>query len=112
MWIATDMSHPEREAPAVRPRRQVNPPAYLEDFELSGPGSHRQESRSLTCQAVLEDEPASTTGHSRSTSPVSQASECSEWILTDQWVSTSEKLREENAAWIDKCNSCQSLQPC
>lgn len=71
MWIATDMSQPEREAPAVRPRRRVNPPAYLEDFELSGPGSHQQQSRSLTCQGVLENEPASATGHSRSTSPVS-----------------------------------------
>ncbi|XP_052399676.1 uncharacterized protein LOC127946899 [Carassius gibelio] len=91
------MSQPEREAPAVRPRRRVNPPAYLEDFELSGPGSHQQQSRSLTCQGVLENEP-SVTGHSRSTSPVSQASEHSEWILTDQWDYTSEKLREENAA--------------
>ncbi|XP_050992691.1 titin [Labeo rohita] len=92
------MSHPEREAPAVRPRRRVNPPVYLEDFELSGPGSHRQQSRSLTSQGELEDEPASTTGHSRSTSPVSQASEHSQWILTDQWDSITERLREENAA--------------
>ncbi|XP_026105544.1 uncharacterized protein LOC113077350 [Carassius auratus] len=91
------MSQPEREAPAVRPRRRVNPPVYLEEFELSGPGSHQQQSRSLTCQGVLENEP-SATGHSRSTSPVSQASEHSEWILTDQWDCTSEKLREENAA--------------
>ncbi|KAL0195042.1 hypothetical protein M9458_008614, partial [Cirrhinus mrigala] len=92
------MSHPEREAPAVRPRRRVNPPAYLEDFELSGPGSHRQQSRSLTSQGELEDEPASTTGHSRSTSPLSQASDHSQWILTDQWDSITERLREENAA--------------
>ncbi|KAL0169530.1 hypothetical protein M9458_034126 [Cirrhinus mrigala] len=92
------MSHPEREAPAVRPRRRVNPPAYLEDFELSGPGSHRQQSRSLTSQGELEDEPASTTGHSRSTSPLSQASDHSQWILADQWDSITERLREENAA--------------
>ncbi|KAL0186159.1 hypothetical protein M9458_017829, partial [Cirrhinus mrigala] len=98
VWIATDMSHPEREAPAARPRRRVNPPAYLEDFELSGPGSHRQQSRSLTSQGELEDEPASTTGHSRSTSPLSQASDHSQWILTDQWDTITERLREENAA--------------
>lgn len=41
------MSHPEREAPAVRPRRQVNPPAYFEDYELSGPGLRRQQPSSL-----------------------------------------------------------------
>ncbi|RXN07059.1 hypothetical protein ROHU_017462 [Labeo rohita] len=83
------MSHPEREAPAVRPRRQVNPPAYLEDFELRGPGFHRQQPRSLTSQGELEDEPASTTGHSRSTSPVEQLPELAAMM---------EEMKRENAA--------------
>ncbi|XP_067233763.1 uncharacterized protein [Chanodichthys erythropterus] len=89
------MSYPEREPPAVRPRRRVNPPAYLEDYELSEPGPQRQQPRSPSYQGALEDEPPR---RSISTSPVSQASEHSEWILNDQWDSTSERLREENAA--------------
>ncbi|XP_067274307.1 uncharacterized protein [Pseudorasbora parva] len=92
------MSHPEREPPVVRPRRRVNPPVYFEDYELSGPGPRRPQPQSPSYQGVHDDKPPSTTGHSRSTSPVSQASERSEWILNDQWDSTSERLREENAA--------------
>lgn len=92
------MSHPDRDPPAVRPRRRVNPPAYLEDYELSGHGSQRQQPQSPSYQGRLEDEPPSTTGRSVSTSPVSQASEHTEWILNDQWDCTAEKLREENAS--------------
>ncbi|XP_073718037.1 uncharacterized protein [Misgurnus anguillicaudatus] len=92
------MSHPEREPPAVRPRRQVNLPHYLADYEISVPKPHRQQPYSPSYHDVQDDYPPSTMDHSRSTSPLSQASECSEWILKDQWDSTSERLREENAA--------------
>lgn len=90
------MSHTEREL--VRPRRRVNPPAYFRDYELSGCELLRQQTRSPSDQSVQEDETQSSSGQSRSSTPVIQASEKSEWKLTDQWDGTSERLRQENAA--------------
>lgn len=77
------MSQPEREVPVVRPRRKINPPTHLVDYELGAPLSHRQPFPDFSHSRVPS--PAQT----RSTSPVSQELDHEDWTLRDEWQSKS-----------------------
>ncbi|KAI2668878.1 Polyprotein P3 [Labeo rohita] len=102
------MSQPEKEVPVVHPRRRINPPAHLVDYELGEPLQHRQPLPSRSQSRVPSP---STVGHTRSSSPVSQDFELEKWILRDEWPSASDgrgerevelttmlqEMRQENA---------------
>lgn len=102
------MSQPEKEVPVVRPRRRINPPAHLVDYELGEPLQHRQPLPGCSQRRVPSP---STVGHTRSSSPVSQDFELEKWVLRDEWPSASDgrgerevelttmlqEMRQENA---------------
>lgn len=88
------MSQPEKEVPVVHPRRRINPPAHLVDYELGEPLQHRQP---LPGRSQSRGQSPSTVGHTRSSSPVSQDSECDKWTLRDEWPSASDQRGEKEA---------------
>lgn len=109
---ATEMSHFEREVPIVHPRRRINPPAHLVDYELGAPLTQRQ-LLPEPCQSTVQS--PSTAGHNRSSSPVSFTCEQLELTVTlremkqenaDLWRQTSQlpeiisalqEMRQQNA---------------
>lgn len=86
------MSQPEREAPVVRPRRRINPPTHLVDYELGEPLPHRQP---LPDRSQSRVQSPSMVAHTRSTSPVSQEFDHDKWTLRDDWQSASDGRGEE-----------------
>ncbi len=92
------MSQPGKEVPVVRPRRRINPPAHLVDYELGDPLQQRQP---VPARSQSRVQSPSTAGHTKSSSPVSQDFELDKWILRDEWPSASdwrgEKVEELTA---------------
>ncbi|XP_065118880.2 uncharacterized protein [Paramisgurnus dabryanus] len=82
------MSQPRKEAPVVRPRRQVKPPAHLVDYELGDPLQHLQP---LPMTGRSRVQPPSNADNSRSTSPISQVAEYEKWRLEDEWYASDEQ---------------------
>ncbi len=103
------MSQPGKEVPVVRPRRRINPPAHLVDYELGEPLQQRQP---VPARSQSRVQSPSTAGHTKSSSPVSQDFELDKWILRDEWPSASdwrgEKVEELTAMQCRPAMSSQS----
>ncbi len=91
------MSQPDEEQPVVRPRRRIQPPAYLTDYELGEPIVHRQP---LSAFSQSHVQSPSSAGPTRSTSPVSQESEQEKWMLRDKWTSYGRGKEEEELKYM------------
>ncbi len=91
------MSQPDEEQPVVRPRRRIQPPAHLTDYELGEPIVHRQPLPAFSQSHVQS---SSSAGPTRSTSPVSQESELEKWILRDEWTSYGRGKEEEELKYM------------
>ncbi|XP_049329393.1 uncharacterized protein LOC111189354 [Astyanax mexicanus] len=87
------MSDHSQEQPVVRPRRTLNRPVYLTDYDLTGLQSLRHLSRP---DRNWEDEAQHTSDPTGYSTPVSQAPSLNECLITDQWENTVGDMAQEH----------------